>query len=90
MYWTHHVCHTARSLTTAWAKGSNPKLGMNVYIFVCCMKVQELWILKFSSDFGCDQIFPIYTASEQAFLQSGVREIIHNIETKIYEPKLGD
>jgi hypothetical protein len=54
------------------------------------MMVQEWWILKFLSDFGYDQIFQIYTASEQTFLQTGVREIIHEIETKIYEPKLGD
>jgi len=41
----------------AWVKGLNPKLSMNVYIFLCCVMVQELWILKFSLDFGCDQIF---------------------------------
>jgi len=72
----------------AWVKGSNPRLSMNVYIFECCMMVQELWILKFSLNFGYDQFFQTYTASEQAFLQTGIREIIYKIETKNYEPKL--
>jgi hypothetical protein len=72
----------------ASVKGSNPRLIMNVYISVCFMMLQEWWILKFSLDFGYDQILQIYIASEEASLQSGLREMIHTTETKIHEPKL--